>query len=318
MRHFLAMADLAPAEIERIFSIAEDLKAKFQDGLREPLLPGRVMALLFEKKSLRTRVSFEVAMAHLGGSAIFLGEEAGFGSRESLADFARVLSEYVDVIVVRAKRHETIQDLAAYATCTVINGLTNYAHPCQAMADLFTLRELFGDLKGRTLAWIGDGNNVARSLAVGCGRIGMRFAMATPEAYRFDAGFLEYLAREVPDLDVAVTADPVEAVSGAIAVYTDVWASMGQESQMQNRRRDFANYQVNARLMSQLQKGAVFMHCLPARRGEEVTDEVIDGPQSVVVRQAANRLHVQKGILAWLLGAKGDKGEGREERGDAL
>jgi len=304
MRHLLAMADLSTAEIERIFSIAEDLKAKFQEGIREPLLPGRVMAMLFEKKSLRTRVSFEVAMAHLGGSTIFLGDEAGFGSRESLADFARVLSEYVDVVVVRAKNHETLKAFASHASCTVINGLTDYSHPCQAMADLFTLRELFGDLEGRTLAWVGDGNNVARSLALGCGRLGMRFAMATPEGYRFDPAFLDLLAREVPHLELAVTADPAEAVRGAIAVYTDVWASMGQESEIERRRRDFAKYQVNAQLMARLQKGAVFMHCLPARRGEEVTDEVIDGPQSVVVQQAANRLHVQKGILAWLLGAK--------------
>ncbi len=304
MRHLLAMADLTAAEIERIFSISEDLKAKYQQGIREPLLPGRVMAMLFEKQSLRTRVSFEVAMAHLGGSAIFLGDEAGFGSRESLADFARVLSEYVDVVVVRAKSHETVEAFASYASCTVINGLTDYSHPCQAMADLFTLRELFGNLKGRTFAWVGDGNNVARSLAVGCGRLGMRFAMATPEGYRFDQAFLDLLAREVPQLDLFVTSDPAEAVRGAIAVYTDVWASMGQEAERDRRRRDFAKYQVNAELMAHLQKGAVFMHCLPARRGEEVTDEVIDGPQSVVVQQAANRLHVQKGILAWLLGAK--------------
>ncbi len=304
MRHFLAMADLTPAEIERVFSIAKDLKAKFAQGRREPLLPGRVMAMLFEKKSLRTRVSFEVAMAHLGGTAMFLGEEVGFGSRESLADFARVLSEYVDVIVVRAKRHDTASQIAEYSSCTVINGLTDYAHPCQAMADLFTLRELFGSLRGRTLAWVGDGNNVARSLAVGCGKVGMRFAMATPGAYQFDAAFLDTLARQVPKLELLVTTDPIAAVRDAIAVYTDVWASMGQESEMENRRRDFAPYQVNEALMSRMQKGAVFMHCLPARRGEEVTDEVIDGPQSVVVQQAANRMHAQKGILAWLLGAK--------------
>ncbi len=294
MQHFLAMTDLTPAEIERIFSISEDLKAKNQEGLREAILPGRVMAMLFEKKSLRTRVSLEVAMAHLGGTAMFLGDEVGFGSRESLADFARVLSEYVDVIVVRAKRHETVREIAEYSSCAVINGLTDYAHPCQAMADLFTLRELFGNLQGRTLAWVGDGNNVARSLAVGCGKVGMRFAMATPEGHRFQPAFLDTLSREVPDLDLF----------DAIAVYTDVWASMGQEAEREQRRRDFAAYQVNGQLMARVQKGAVFMHCLPARRGEEVTDEVIDGPQSVVVQQAANRLHVQKGILAWLLGAK--------------
>jgi ornithine carbamoyltransferase len=304
MRHLLTLGDLTPAEIERIFSITEDLKSKYLRGLREPLLPGRVMALLFEKPSLRTRVSFEAAMVHLGGSALFLGEEAGFGRRESVADFARVLSQYVDVIVVRAKRHELVTEVAEYSSCAVINGLTDRSHPCQAMADLFTLRELFGKLKGHTLAWIGDGNNVARSLAMGCGKIGMRFAMATPRGYEFDAAFLAHLKREVPNLDLVATHDPVEAVRDAVAVYTDVWASMGQESETEQRRVVFRDYQINAELMSHTQKGAVFMHCLPAHRGDEVTDEVIDGPQSVVVHQAANRMHAQKGILAWLLGAK--------------
>lgn len=304
MRHLLAMSDLTRAEIERIFSIAADLKTKFLQGLREPLLPGRVMALLFEKQSLRTRVGFEAAMAHLGGSTLFLGEEVGFGRRESLADFGRVLSEYVDVVVVRAKRHETVVKLAEYCTSSVINGLTDQAHPCQAMADLFTLRELFGKLDGRTLAWVGDGNNVARSVAMACGKVGMRFVMATPEGYRFDANYIARLRREA-HLDPVIVSSPVEAVRDAIAVYTDVWTSMGQEAEMDRRRRDFACYQVNGDLMSHTQRGAVFMHCLPARRNEEVTDEVIDGPQSIVVQQAANRMHIQKGILAWLLGAQG-------------
>ncbi len=304
MRHLITLADLNAAEIERIFTVTEDLKAKYEKELREPLLPGRVMALLFEKQSLRTRVSFEAAMAHLGGRALFLGSDVGFGQRESTADFGRVLSQYVDAVVVRAYRHQTVEQLAEHCTCSVINGLTDAAHPCQAMADLFTLRELAGKLAGHTLAWIGDGNNVARSLAQGCGKLGMRMTMATPEAYRFDDDFLAQLKREVPDLDLSVTDDPAEAVSDAVAVYTDVWVSMGQESEEETRRRDFAAYQVNAELMSHTQKGAVFMHCLPARRGEEVTDEVIDGSQSVVVRQAANRMHVQKGILAWLLAAQ--------------
>ena len=304
MRHLLAMTDLKAAEVERIFSISEDLKEKYHQGRREPLLPGRVMAMLFEKKSLRTRVSFDASMTHLGGSAIFLGDEAGFGSRESIADFARVLSQYADVIVVRAMRHETVLQMAEYSSCPVINGLTDRAHPCQAMADLFTLRELVGKLDGHTLAWVGDGNNVARSLAVGCGKLGVRFVMATPEGYRFDTEFLASLKREVPHLDLVVTADPAEAVRDAVAVYTDVWTSMGQEAESAQRRRDFAPYQVNAELMSHTQKGAVFMHCLPAHRGDEVTDEVIDSPQSVVVQQAANRMHVQKGILAWLLAAQ--------------
>jgi ornithine carbamoyltransferase len=301
MRHLLAISDLTAAEIDRVFSITDDLKTKFTKGLREPLLPGRVMAMLFEKPSLRTRVSFETAMIHLGGSALFLGDEAGFGRRESLSDFARVLSEYVDVVVVRAKRHDMVLKFAGHCSCPVVNGLTDYAHPCQALADLYTVRELFGKLEGHTLAWVGDGNNVARSLAMACGKMGMRFVMSAPDGYRFDNKYLATLRREVPRLEVTIVGDPVEAVRDAVAVYTDVWASMGQEAEMERRRRDLRPYQVNATLMSHTQKGAVFMHCLPARRNEEVTDDVIDGPQSVVVQQAANRMHVQKGVLAWLL-----------------
>ena len=305
MRNLITLADLTSTEIEQIFSITEDLKSKSSKGLREPLLPGRVMALLFEKQSLRTRVSFEACMAHLGGNAFFLGPDVGFGRRESLADFGRVLSQYVDVIVIRAKLHQTLLDMARHCTCSVINGLTDFAHPCQAMADLYTVRELAGPLAGRTLAWVGDANNVVRSLALGCGKVGMRLVMATPKQYQFEQEDLDWIRQEVPDLDFTVTIDPIEAVGDALAVYTDVWASMGQEKEREARRRDFADYQVNAELMSHAQKGAFFMHCLPARRGEEVTDEVIDGPQSVVVQQAANRMHAQKGILAWMLGAKG-------------
>ena len=252
MQHLITLADLEPSEIERIFSITEDLKSKFAQGLREPLLPGRTMALLFEKQSLRTRVSFEAGMAHLGGSAMFLGSDVGFGRRESMADFGQVLSKYVDVIVVRANRHQTVVELAEHCSCSVINGLTDLAHPCQAMADLYTIRELGGPLKGRTFAWVGDANNVARSLALGCGKVGMKMVMATPQGYQFDDRTLAMLQREVPDLDLTVTTDPVEAVRDAVAVYTDVWASMGQESQRQTRRRDLAPYQVNAELMRQI------------------------------------------------------------------
>lgn len=304
MRHLLTLDDLTGSEIDRIFAVSEDLKSKYDKGLREALLPGRVMALLFEKPSLRTRVSFEAGMTHLGGTSLFLGDEVGWGSRESMADFGRVLSQYVDVIVVRAKSHQKVVELASHCASSVINGLTDYAHPCQALADLFTLRELAGPLGGQTLAYVGDANNVARSLAIGCGKVGMRFAIAAPDDYQFDGDFLGRLGREVPDLELAATGDPREAVRGAVAVYTDVWASMGQEAESDIRRRAFADYQVDAELLSQAPEGAYFMHCLPARRGEEVTDEVIDGPQSIVVEQAANRLHVQKGILAWLLGAQ--------------
>ena len=305
MRHLLTLADLSPAEIERVFSITEDLKTKFGKGLREQLLPGRVMAMLFEKPSLRTRVSFEACMAHLGGTSLFLGSDAGFGSRESVADFARVLGQYVDVVVVRANRHQTVTELAKHCTCSVINGLTDFGHPCQALADLYTIRELVGKLEGRTLAWVGDANNVARSLAIGCGKLGMRMIMATPPKYQFDDKAIAWIKKHSPKLDLTITTDPAEAVRDAVAIYTDVWVSMGQEAERETRCADLAPYQVNAALMSRAQKGAFFMHCLPAHRGEEVTDEVIDSPQSVVVQQAGNRLHAQKGVLAWMLGAKG-------------
>jgi len=304
MRNLLTLADLKSAEIDRIFAISEDLKAKFNQGLREALLPGRVMALLFEKPSLRTRVSFEAGMINLGGNSLFLGDDVGFGSRESVADFGRVLSQYADVIVVRAFKHQTAVDLARYSTCSVINGLTDFAHPCQALADLYTLKELVGRLTGHTLAYVGDANNVAHSLALGCGKMGMKFIMATPKPYQFKPEFTDHLKRVVPQLDMQIITDPAQAVKEATAIYTDVWTSMGQEEESQKRREAFAGYQINAELMARAPADAVFMHCLPAHRGEEVTDEVIDGPQSVVVQQASNRLHVQKGIVAWILGAQ--------------
>jgi ornithine carbamoyltransferase len=301
MRHLITLADVTDAEIQRIFSITEDLKTKFAQGLREALLPGRVLALLFEKQSLRTRVSFEAGIVHLGGGSLMLGEDAGFGKRESMADFARVLSEMVDVVVVRSKKHSTVEEFARHASCAVINGLTDLAHPCQVLADLFTLREECGSLEGLRLTWIGDGNNVARSLVEGCGHLGVRLSVCTPPGYELDAEFVRQAKKTLPKLDLTMTHDPRSAVREAAAIYTDVWASMGQEAEKEQRKRDFADYQVNAKLMSSAPKGALFMHCLPAHRGEEVTDEVIDGPNSVVVAQATNRMHVQKGILVWLL-----------------
>jgi ornithine carbamoyltransferase len=301
MRHVLSVLDLTAAEIERIFALTLDLKEKLARGVREPLLPGRVMALLFEKPSLRTRVSFETVMLHLGGGSLFLGEDVGWGQREAPADFARVISEYVDVVVCRAKSHQKVEELARYATCPVINGLTDSDHPCQALADLFTLREAHGELRGKRLAFVGDANNVARSLAEACAMVGMEFAIAAPRGYQFDDAFAQRLARAAPRCRFTRTDDPAEAVAGACCVYTDVWASMGQEGEMAQRAQAFAPYQVNAALMKKAPSDAVFLHCLPARRGEEVTDEVIDGPQSAVVREAGNRLHVQKGLVAWLL-----------------
>jgi len=306
MRHLLTLDDVSAAEIEAIFAISEDLKAKFKAGVREPLLPGRMMALLFEKQSLRTRVSFEACMTHLGGGSLMLGQDAGFGKRESVADFTRVLSEMVDVIVVRAKRHDTVVEVAQHANCAIINGLTDLAHPCQALADLLTVREHFGGLRGRRMTWVGDGNNVARSLAVGCAKSGVEFVAATPPGYELDAQFLSDLGQQIPTAELSQTNDASAAVAGASAVYTDVWASMGQEAEQAQRKKDFAAYQVNSKLMAAAPDDAIFMHCLPARRGEEVTDAVIDSPQSVVVAQAANRMHAQKGVLAWLLGAHSD------------
>ena len=301
MRHILVPEDLTAHEIEAIFAISHDLESKYDAGLRDALLPGRMLALVFEKPSLRTRVSFEAAMAHLGGSSVFLGEDAGFAtSRESIADFGRVLSEYADAIVCRSKAHDTIQALAAAASVPVINGLSDYTHPCQALADVYTLKERVGRVAGLTFTFVGDGNNVARSLAVVCGLLGMRFVLAAPRQYQFSKAFRDHVRAILPAADIAETTDPVAAVKGAAVVYTDVWASMGQEQERAVRLEALAPYQVNAKLMAHC-PDALFMHCLPARRGEEVTDEVIDGPQSVVVDEAANRMHVQKGLLAWLL-----------------
>ena len=301
MRHVIKLLDLTTAEIERVFAIAQELKAKLQQGLREPLLRGGVAALLFEKPSLRTRVSFETGMAQLGGSSLFLGADVGWGQRESIADFTQVLSQYVDVIVCRAKAHGKVEDLAAHSACPVINGLTDQAHPCQALADLFTLCEVQGGLQGKTLAYVGDANNVARSLLVACGKLGVRFAVASPSGYDFDADYVARVKQALPQLRIVQTRDPAEAVRQADAVYTDVWASMGQEAEKAVRTKAFASYQVNEALMKKAPRHAVFLHCLPAHRGEEVTDAVIDGPQSAVIQQAANRMHVQKGLLVWLL-----------------
>jgi ornithine carbamoyltransferase len=260
------------------------------------------MGLIFEKPSLRTRCSFEAGMVQLGGGAMFLGNDVGFGSRETTADFGRIISQFADCIVIRAFGHATVEELSKHCTCPVINGLTDYAHPCQALADLYTIKELVGRLQGHTMVFVGDGNNVSRSLAEACGKLGMKFVLACPQGYEFDEPFLKRLKQDSPNLEIETVVDPAKAVRNASAVYTDVWTSMGQEAETQKRLKDFAAYQVNAALMANAPTDAFFMHCLPAHRGQEVTDEVIDGPQSVVVQQAGNRMHVQKGILAWLLG----------------
>jgi len=305
MRHLITLDDVSREEILRIFALTEDIKTKFTEGVREPLLPGRVMAMLFEKPSLRTRVSFQSGMGHLGGTSMMLGDEVGFGKRERLDDFTKVLCEFVDVIVMRCKLHETVEQVARHATCSVINGLTDVSHPCQALADLYTLKEHVDSLADAKLSWVGDANNVARSLAVACGKLGVHFAIASPTGYEFAPEFLDSLRAQCPDMQMTITADPHEAVADSSAVYTDVWVSMGQEKEQARRKQDFADYQVNEPLMASAPANAYFMHCLPAHRGEEVTDAVLDSPGSIVVKQAGNRMHVQKGILAWLLGAQG-------------
>ena len=300
-RNLITLFDLTTDEINRILTISQELKEQLQAGDRPPLLQGRGIALLFEKPSLRTRVSFEMAIGHLGGSSLFLGDDTGWGSRESIKDFSRVLSQYMDVIVSRSTGHEKVVELAEHSSCSVINGLTDYCHPCQALADILTLQERDGSLAGQKLAYVGDANNVARSLAIICGKLGVEFALAAPDNYQFDEDFLTQLNDRVPGFEILQTTDPRAAVENANAVYTDVWASMGQESEAADRERAFESFQVNADLMAVAPADACFLHCLPARRGQEVTDEVLDGPQSQVIEQAANRMHAQKGLLVWLL-----------------
>lgn len=308
MRHLLTLFDLTSEEMQRILDLALQLKSTSLSGQRPPLLSGRVLALLFEKPSLRTRVSFEAGMAHLGGSSMMLGQDVGWQTRESIKDFSSVLSQYVDVVACRTFHHETLEQMARWATCPIINALTDQAHPCQALGDLLTLREIFGELEGRTLTFVGDANNVARSLAVGCAKQGMRFVLAAPREYSLDPAFVQRIQVEAPDAEIVCTGDPIAAVEDAAAVYTDVWASMGQEAEAAQRQAAFAPYQVNEALMEAAPEDAVFLHCLPARRGLEVTDAIMDGPRSVVVQQAGNRMHAQKGVLLWLLNEANRRG----------
>src|SRR5579875_1735110 len=303
MRHFLSLIDLTTEELTYLLEEAARLKADAQRGIRPPLLAGRILGMIFEKPSLRTRTSFEAAMAHLGGSSIFLSASDGpIGQRESVADFARTLNHYIDVVVLRTYKHATIEEFARYATIPVINGLSDLWHPCQILGGLLTIQEhLPGGVRGKTLVFVGDGNNVARSLAIGCGKLGARFILAAPEGYRFDADFLQTFQHLCSQGELIQDESPTHAVRQADIIYTDVWTSMGQEAESQLRRLKFADYQVNAQLLAQAPPQARVMHCLPAHRGEEITSDVLDGPRSIVFAQAGNRLHVQKALLKWLL-----------------
>jgi ornithine carbamoyltransferase len=302
MRHFLDLLDLTSDEILHLLGEASRLKAAHKRGESTPVLLGKVLGMVFEKPSLRTRVSFQAAIAQLGGSSVFLpGSETGLGSRESVPDFARVMSEYVDAVVLRTFSHATVEAFASHASCPVINGLSDYYHPCQALGDLLTVQEVFGELKGRTVVFVGDGNNVARSLAIGCGKLGVHFILAAPKGYGFDEPFLQAYRCHIPQGDVLMNGEPNHAINKADIVYTDVWTSMGQEKEREQRRQHFAAFQVNADLLKQAPEHTRVMHCLPAHRGEEVTSDVLDGERSIVFQQAGNRMHAQKALLQWLL-----------------
>jgi ornithine carbamoyltransferase len=301
MRHFLDLLDLSPEELRHLLDDAATLKAAASRGERPAILAGRVLGMVFEKPSLRTRVSFEAGMAQLGGRSIFLSSTDGLiGQRESVPDFARTLSQYVDAVVLRVFRHRTVEEFAAHATVPVINGLSDFSHPCQAIGDLLTIREAFGSVRGRTVAFIGDGNNVARSVAASCGKLGAKFFLASPPGYGFDNAFVAEF-RRVTGGDLIQTNDPATAVATADVIYTDVWTSMGQEAEHAERLKHFAGFQVNAALLAKAPVHAKVMHCLPAHRGEEISAEVMEGPQCIAFPQAGNRMHAQKALLKWLL-----------------
>jgi ornithine carbamoyltransferase len=302
-RHFLDLSEIPAADLRHILDTAARLKTARRDKTRprSQLLAGKVLAMIFDKPSTRTRVSFDLAMRELGGETIMLtGQEMQLGRGETIADTARVLSRFVDAIVIRILDHSAMLELARHANVPVINGLTKRSHPCQVMADIMTFEEKKGPIKGRTVAWSGDANNVLASWIHAAERFDFTLNVATPNGLDPQAGLLEWAERSGARL--ALIRDPYEAVKGADAIVSDCWVSMGDVDEA-FRHEMLAPYQVNAKLMAAANKGAIFMHCLPAHRGEEVTDDVIDGPQSVVFDEAENRLHAQKAILAWCLGA---------------
>lgn len=307
MQHFINILDHTAADLTALLDTAARLKARMKQGERDTPMQGKTLAMYFQKPSLRTRVSLEVAMNSMGGSAICM--EVGnqpLGARESIPDQARVMSRYVDVISMRTFDHAAIEEMARWGTVPVINVLSDWSHPTQAMADILTMREHLGELTGRTLTYVGDGNNVARSLAALCARLGIRFVCSSPAGYELQAEFLDTLHAVCPGACIELVGDPREAVADAAAVYTDVWASMGQETEAAARLAAFRPYQVNAALMQAAPKGAIVLHCLPAHRGDEITDEVMDSPASVVFDQAENRMHINRALFATLVPHKGD------------
>ena len=301
MRHFLSIQECTAQELRDLLTLSAELKRQQKQGTLQQTLKGKVLAMVFEKASLRTRMSFQVAMSDLGGQAINLKpDDIGIlGQREPVKDIARVLGRYVDGIMARTYMHQSLLDLAQYANVPVINALSDWSHPCQAMADLLTIHEHCGRLAGIKLAFIGDGNNVARSLAFACAKFDMRMTVASPAGYELDADSIKAANQEHPCLEQMQ--DPVQAVKDADVIYTDTWVSMGQEAETAARVKSFDGYQVNADLLSHAPKAKI-MHCLPAHRGHEITDEVFESPNSVIFDQAENRLHFQRALLQVLLG----------------
>jgi ornithine carbamoyltransferase len=306
-RHFISIADHSPAWLDHVFDVAFALREQRRAGrANEPVLAGRSLAMIFEKPSLRTWVSFEQAMIELGGSAIGLpGGSVGIGTRESAADVARVLEGMVQGICARVFDHDTLIQLAQHSGVPVINALSDHSHPCQALADIMTIMDEFGrDLSGKTLAYVGDGNNVARSLATICGRLDVSFNLAAPPGYQLEQPFIDRIMSQVPNMNFEMCRDPIEAVRYADAIYTDTWVSMGQEEEKQARQKAFADYQVNDKLLAAAPSHAIVLHCLPAYREVEISEAVLEGPRSRVFPQAHNRLHAQKGLLAVVMGGQ--------------
>lgn len=305
MDDFLAVSDLPSSEVQDLLDLAARLKKEYFDRGNRPLLKGKVLGMIFQKPSLRTRVSFDMAMRHLSGDALYLSpNEIGLGQRESIADVARVLSGYVHALMARVFSHEHVLQLAKWSSIPVINGLSDYNHPCQAMADALTIEEKFGKAKGLNVAFVGDGNNVAVSLMHVATKLGWNFTIANPQNYDLNPRAVE-IAKETAEQTgskIKFLRDPQEAVKGAQVLYTDAWTSMGQEEETARREKVFPPYQVNARLVDQADRDVIVMHCLPAHRNHELTDDVADGPHSVIFPQAHNRLHAQKAILARLFG----------------
>ncbi len=300
MKHLLKLSDLSTKEIMKILNLADQLKYERKHGIEHHLLKGKTLGMIFQKSSTRTRVSFEVGMYELGGSALFLSNrDLQIGRGEPVEDTARVLSRYLSGIMIRTFEQKEVEDLAKYGSIPIINGLTDYAHPCQVLADLLTIREKKGKLAGLKLCFVGDGNNMANSLIVGCIKVGMKVAVACPHGYEPDADIIKWAHEEG---DLLITDNIEEAVNGSDVLYTDVWSSMGMEAEIEERKRVFKNYQINTELLSFANEGCMVLHCLPAHRGEEITAEVIEAHADEIFEEAENRLHAQKAVLVLTMG----------------